>query len=441
MLPQKLLILASVVILAGCTSDPVSTGNQNFHNQQNRQFSISKSSFVSREIINSVDTRITQQASSINQFAIKMYSQLSKDTGNIFFSPYSITCALGMTDVGAVGSTSDQIREALQVTLEGDDFYTGINGLDQSLMLHSDNTPNLELKIANSIWSQQGLSLCLPFLDKLAKNYDAGINILDFEKYPEPSRIIINDWISEQTNQRIKDLIPPGEIDCETRLVLTNAIYFIADWLLKFDPEKTTDQEFTTSEGNRIMVPMMTMGTDDPDKLINFLYNKNQVASLLELPYYGNRIVMDLILPEQSLNQLETSITTDLIKDLCNFRDSTALQYVKIPKFQFTTKSISLVEAFYNLGMIIPFNGSADFSGICRLPLYIANILHKAFIKVDETGTEAAAATAVIMKPTSTEPFTPPTFVANRPFIYLIRDTQTNTILFMGRVHNPMVTK
>lgn len=434
---KKLISLAFFGFIAGCATNPV-TNNSN--NPSDTPFAISKSASVQREIIPSTDSRITEEANSINQFAVKMYSQLAKNSGNVFFSPYSITTALGMTDAGAAGTTDEEIRKALQVTLTGDDFHSAINGLDQSLKVHSENTENLEINVVNSIWAQNGFSLRVTFLDKLSRHYDAGVNLLDFFTAPDSSRVIINTWVSEQTNERIKDLIPQGAITDCTKLVLTNAIYFKADWLLKFDIQKTDNQKFGILKGDSISVPMMKLSGEE-NKGIKLLYRKLTDFRALELPYCGERIVMDFILPDSGkFDVFESGLTTEKIDTSFSNLDSVVLPPVRIPKFEFSTPSISLVKAFSDLGMVVPFSDGANFSGISQISLKIADIIHKAFIKVDESGTEAAAATAVIMVKTSTS-YVPPSFVANRPFIYLIRDKQTNTILFMGRVLDPTVSQ
>jgi serpin B len=382
---KKLISLAFVGLVAGCSTNPVTSTTDK---PLETPFAISKSASVQREVIPSTDVRITEQAGSINQFAVKMYSQLIKDSGNVFFSPYSITTALGMTDAGAAGSTDEEIRKALQVTLTGDDFHVAINGMDQSLKAHSDATENLELNVINSIWAQNGFPLRVTFLDQLSRHYDAGINLLDFFTDPDPSRIIINTWVSDQTNQRIKDLIPDGVICKETKLVLTNAIYFKADWLLKFDAQKTDNQKFALLNGDSIPVPMMKH-TGKDNESIKLLYRKLSNFRILELPYRGERVVMDFILPDSGIfNTFESGMTTEMINTSFKNLDSVALTSVRIPKFEFSTPSISLVEAFNELGMVVPFSDGANFSGISQSSLKIGNIIHKAFIKVDESGTE-----------------------------------------------------
>jgi serpin B len=426
-------LVASIII--GCTNNPVTNNGDD----DNSKFTVSKSPSAIREVVAATDTRLTTQAKSNNEFAVKMYAELVKSgqpSNNIFFSPFSIVSALGMADVGAKGETDLQIRKALQVTLPGEDFHAALNGLDQSLETYAASVENLQLNNINSIWIQNDFPLKLAYLDRLTQHYGAGINLLNFIEKPDPSRIIINDWVSEQTKDRINDLLPDGSISTDTRVVLTNAIYFLSDWLIKFDASKTAQKKFTRKDGSEVTVPMMMLR----DSTLKLLYNRVGTTRILELPYSGKRLVMDFLLPDiGSFDSFESSLSTQTMDALVNGLDSQPLPPVQIPRFEFSTASISLVKAFENLGMVLPFSSNADFTGMAEQTLFISDIIHKAFIKVDEKGTEAAAATAVLMSTTSIPPPPPKMFVADRPFIYLIRDTETKTILFMGRVLDPLV--
>jgi serpin B len=433
---KKLLITFTIAgLLAGCSNDPVSN---NSSKDPKAKFAINRLD-VDRNVVVPTDPKVLAEASSISKFAVNMYKQIVENGKNAFFSPYSITTAFGMADAGAKGNTDLEIRKALQVTLDGDDFHSGLNGLDQSLISFSDATENLELNVENSVWAQDSVTYFkIGYLDKLARNYGAGIYMLDFMNEPDPSRIIINDWVAKKTNERIKDLIPPNAIDASTRLVLTNAIYFLADWEYKFDSNLTVQDTFYTSDGNSIKTSMMNFH-DEPVKL---LYNYSGNVRVLELPYKGNRIAMDLILPDSgTFEAFEDSVSSEGLSGLISGLDSTKLTTVQIPKFQFSTPSLSIKETLRNLGMKDPFTTAADFSGIADIHLVISDVFHKAFIKVDESGTEAAAATAIIFTETASPYPDTKFFVANRPFMYLIRDKQTNAILFMGRVMNPAVTE
>ena len=430
---RKILCVLTALLVSTCVNDPVNT---NSVEQGDGKFLTARSS-ESRDVITVNDSRVAEQAKSLNQFASSMYKLLVEENKNLFFSPYSITAALGMADAGAAGETDEQIRSALQVTLSGDDFHAALNGLDRSLAAHSEEAENLELNIVNSIWQQNDLLIKDSYLDLLARNYGAGVNLLDFRKNPESCRIIINNWVSEQTKSRINDLLPPGSISTLTDLVLTNAIYFMADWLFSFDTEKTDNQGFHLLDGETVLVPTMKLKSENGK--VKLLYAEAENVRVLELPYKGRRIAMDFILPDSGMfSDFESNFSAEDITGLLDKLNPTVLPPIRIPKFQFTTEPMSLTNAFKSLGMTAPFS-NADFSGISdKYNLVISDIIHKAFIKVDEKGTEAAAATAIILgRDTTASSY--PIFVADRPFIYLIRDTQTKAILFMGRVMDPRV--
>jgi len=442
---QRLLLVIIAGFIAGCSNNPVS---QNDNSTDKPKFAVAKSEFASRVAVSPTDSRIATQAASNNEFAVKMYAQLvsgDEKDNNIFFSPFSIVSALGMAGAGAKGLTDEQIRAALEVSLPGDDFHAALNGIDQSIESHASSVENLQINNVNSIWAQkgEGFKLKIGYLDRLATHYDAGVNLLDFITEPEPSRIIINDWVSEQTKDRINDLIPAGGITSLTRVVLTNAIYFLADWKVKFDASKTEQKTFTRKDGSGVTVPMMTLEdiNSEPGNALKLLYGRVDSVRILELPYCGDRLVMDFLLPDPgAFDYFESKLTKQAVEELVKSLDSVSLPPVRIPRFEFTSGSISLKDAFLALGMEVPFSSmEADFSGMSDTYLYIGDIVHKAFIKIDENGTEAAAATAVLMEATSVS--APKIFVADRPFVYLIRDTQTNTILFMGRVLDPSITE
>jgi serpin B len=401
-------------------------------------FAIAKSTSA-RETAAVPESLLSAQATSINTFAVALYKQLGAQAGNLFFSPYSITAALGMTEAGAQGTTQSQIRQALSVTLPGDAFHAAINALDLSLMGHAQATDGLTLNMVNSTWTQSGWDFRVAYLDVLSRYYGAGVNLLDFIAAPDPSRIIINTWVADQTNQRIKDLIPQGAITSDTRLVLTNAIYFLASWLYRFDASLTTNQTFTKLDNSAVSAPLMQLGGNGTKLRMN--YARVGTARAIDLPYKGDRLRMTVLLPDKgSFPAFESSISVATVNALVQALDSTDLPPVRLPKFTFTSGSVSLVPALQSLGMTDAFDDTkADFSGIDgRRDLVITDVIHKAFIAVDEKGTEAAAATAVIIGVTSM-PVDPPSFVADRPFIFLIRDRQTGVILFMGRIVDPTV--
>ena len=433
---QKVYILIAglaVVVAIGCSRNGNSLGTDK---KPDIPFAVAKSSSA-REVALGSDSLLSIQASSINSFSVSMYKQLAATGGNVFFSPYSITAALGMTDAGARGQTDTQIRQALSITLKGDDFHAALNGLDQSLMGHAQATSGLNFTIVNSTWIQSGWNFRVAYLDFLSRYYGAGVNLLDFAAEPEQSRVIINTWVADQTNQKIKDLIPEGGIDNSTALVLTNAIYFLADWLYQFNALLTKDQTFTRLDNSTVTTPMMQLG--DTNKTINLSYSRIGKVSAIDLPYKGERLCMTVLLPDSgSFSDFESTISVEKIDSLIQALDTTKLYPVLLPKFTFATGSISLISALQSMGMLDAFeSGKADFSGIDGIKdLYVAKVIHKAFIAVDEKGTEAAAATAVIIPPYGWgSPY--PSFNVDRPFIFMVRDKQTKAILFMGRVLDP----
>ena len=269
------------------------------------------------------------------------------------------------------------------------------------------------------------------YLKTVSVNYGAAMRLLDFINNPDPSRLVINSWVSDQTNSRIQDLLSPGTISDSTRLVLTNAIYFKAQWADTFQKGSTYDQMFYP-KGDSMLVKFM-------HRKAFCKYIANSELSALELPYKGNNLSMLFILPQQGKTaSVESGLSSDLISGLTGSMQQTMV-YVAIPKFKFTTSSTSLGQVLGALGMVSAFSDMADFSGIdgTRL-LRISDVIHKAFVAVDERGTEAAAATAVIMIAGSAFNPNPVFFTLDRPFIFLIRDNTSGTVLFMGKVVRPV---
>ncbi len=426
-------------LLIGCAHNPV---NDVSEDEGNLPFAVAKSVSVNRDNSPVPQELLNEQALSNNRFAVSMYKLLVEENKNLFFSPYSITAALAMTAAGAPESSSTykQMRNAMQVTLKGDDFDRALNGIDRSLMEYAAGTDGITINIVNSTWLQTGWNFKVSYLDHLSRFYGAGVNLLDFMSKPEESRVIINTWVADQTNQKIKDLLPQGVITPATVLVLTNAIYFLADWMFSFKPELTEDRDFRLLDNNVIKTPLMLLA--DVNKKARMLYARGSGVRAMDFPYKGNRFVMTVLLPDTgNFLDFEKSLSIEAINSLIAKLDTTEL-YVALPKFRFTSSSISLVKALKSLGMKDAFSpGIADFSGIDgSKSLFISEVLHKAFISVDEKGTEAAAATAVIVSRTSINP-EENVFVVDRPFIFVIRDRVTGTILFMGRILNPAVAE
>ena len=362
-------------------------------------------------------------------FAFDLYQQVGDQDGNLFYSPYSVSIALAMTYAGARGETEQQMADALRFTLPQDRLHPAFNVLDQALASRGASSDEFELHIVNRIWGQVDYPFLESFLDVLAENYGAGLNLLDFVNATEQSRVAINDWVADQTRDRIKDLIAPGAITALTRLVLTNAVYFKAAWEEPFNEALTEDGSFHRLDGSQVTVPMMRQNA-------SFGYAAGDGYQAIELPYEGGELSMVIFLPDAArFAEFEAALDAahvDAIAQALAPRDLA----LTMPRFSFT-RDLSLVEVLSAMGMPIAFTGAADFSGMNgSQDLFIQGVLHKAFVAVDEEGTEAAAATAVIVGLTAAPP-SELNVTIDRPFIFIIRDIETKTILFVGRVLHP----
>ena len=384
------------------------------------------------------DGSLSEQASLVegnSAFAFELYQALKGKEGNLFYSPYSISLALAMTYAGARGETAEQMADTLQFLLEQDRLHPAFNWLDAELAKRGEGAEGKDgegfrLNIVNAIWGQKDYEFLSDFLDVLAENYGTGLRILDFITETEKSRLIINDWVSNQTEGRIEDLIPPGEIDALTRLVLTNAIYFNAAWEYPFDGNITADGPFYLLDGGQVSVPMMK-------RTESFGYTKGKGYQAVELLYDGGELSMVILLPEAGkFEAFEEGLQAQQVDAIMNDLQDTQVT-LTMPKFEFDSE-FRLNDTLAEMGMPTAFSPyEADFSGMTgNRELYISAVLHKAFVAVDEAGTEAAAATAVIMMRAAVSK--PPVEVTiDHPFIFLIRDIETGAILFVGRVMNP----
>ncbi len=370
-----------------------------------------------------------------SSFAFDMYQALREEDDNLFYSPYSISLALAMTYAGARGETAEQMADTLHFILPNNQLHPAFNWLDIELASRGEGAEGKDgegfrLNIVNAIWGQEGYKFLSEFLDLLAENYGAGLRPLDFASAPEESRITINNWVSGQTEGRIEDLIPQGLIDTWTRLVLTNAIYFNAAWQYPFSEDMTEDGPFYLLDGGEVTVPMMKQTE-------SFGYAEGDGYQAVELPYDGRELSMVILLSragqfEAFEGSLDAQRVDGIIRELEHKRVA-----LTMPKFEFES-DFSLRETLAAMGMPDAFLwGVADFSGMTgNRDLFIGDVVHKAFVSVDEAGTEAAAATAVVM-PTEMTPEEPVEVTVNRPFVFLIHDIETGTILFVGRIVNP----
>lgn len=368
-----------------------------------------------------------------NAFALELYQSLRSENGNLILSPFSISLALAMTYSGARGETEAQMAEVLNFSGQ-EQTHTAFNALDLALeenplTLDKEQEP-MQLNIANSVWAEQTFSFLPDFLDTLSVNYGAGMHLLDFINSPEPSRKEINNWVSDKTEEKINDLLPEGSINSETKMVLVNAIYFKADWLDAFDTNDTYDRDFNLLDGSTVSVPMMGQRMFIP-------YAVQDGYAIAELPYAGESAAMTLIVPDEGrFEEIESQLSYGMMQEALADITPTDVA-VAMPKFKYESAFL-LSDALSALGMPLAFDeDQADFSGMTNeQDLFIADVIHKAFVAVDEEGTEAAAATAVIMEG-ATAMMTENTLYIDRPFIYLIRDIETRQILFIGRVLNP----
>lgn len=378
---------------------------------------------------------LTELVQGNNGFAFDLYRALQeKENGNLFYSPFSISIALAMTWAGARGETERQMAETLHFTLPQDRLHPAFNALDLELAQRGQGArgkdgKGFRLHIVNALWGQRGFRFLPEFLDTLAHHYDAGLRLLDFAGNPEAARKVINDWVSDQTEGRIQDLIPPGAVDPLTRLVLTNAIYFNAAWAEPFEKNLTADGPFSLLDGRQVMVPMMR-------QTAQLGYAEAEGFQVVELPYEGQELAMVILLPDAGrFEEFENSLDAEQVEEILG-RLAYGQVTLTMPRFRIES-DFGLADTLAAMGMPDAFRpDQADFSGMDgSRDLSISRILHKAFISVDESGTEAAAATAVVVGLTALVPHAEMT--VDRPFIFLIRDLQTGTILFVGRVVNP----
>ena len=362
-----------------------------------------------------------------NQFALELYTELSKNgKENIFYSPYSIFAALGMTYEGAKGETKDEIKSVFHFPEDSTlrpNFAKIYNDINK-------NEEDYELRTGNALWVQKDYPFLEDYINIVEKYYGGKVSNLDFVKETEKSRQTINSFIEEQTNNKIKDLIPKGVLDYLTRLVLTNAIYFKGTWQWEFNPKNTEEVDFKITPTDIVKVPMMYM---KPEKA-KFNYADLEDLQILELPYKGEKISMLILLPKDNLEDIQP-LTIEKLKEWKSQTKEETLDEIYLPKFEFDTKYF-MKEILSDMGMPTAFEMDADFSGMDGTKsLYIKEVIHQAYVKVDEKGTEAAAATGVVMELTSIMPKN--IFRADHPFIFIIQQNDTGNILFLGRVNDP----
>lgn len=406
------IMLSFIVLASGCVMTPHPDGTSN-------------------DVLSPMGTpEVHGIADASNLFAFQLYKRLSAEYSgkNVFFSPFSIFIALAMTYEGAAGKTAEEMGSVLHLpandSVRRDAFRTAL--------LDAENPTGLNLKIANALWVQKDFPVKENYLDVIERYYLGHVGEVDFRQNPRDAEREINRWVEEQTNGRIRNLV--SGLSRLTRLVITNAVYFKANWSLRFDPNDTHNGTFKLSSGKTVLVPMM-------HRKGRFGYYETDDIQVLEMPYAGDvnhRFSMLILLPKkEGLGEAEEKLTPQFVEKLINSITPQKVD-VTVPKFKFESE-YRLGRTLQEMGIRNAFSDKADFSGISEEPLAISDVIHKAFISVAEKGTEAAAATAVTLTAAA-----PPgeeqkykVFRADHPFIFMIINRESGMILFMGRLEDP----
>ncbi len=429
-------LVAVLKVLAGCleseTSHPSSEEND-------ATFTVARSELPRNEDPQVSTADQATLAADDAAFACDLYAELRDQSGNLIVSPHSISTALAMTYAGAAGSTAEQMANTLHFTLPADQLHNAFGWLDLQLdhrfdgVTLDDELP-AALRVVNSLWAQEGLSPLPGFLDILAVNYGTGVGVLDFAGDPDGSRQIINDWAAQETEHRISELVPPAAITPGVRLVLANAIYLRAPWAHPFASGSTYSGSFTTDTGAQVVADTMHQ-TEQLD------YLAADGFQALRLPYASSTpsvVSLWILLPDPGrFAEFEAGLDQPRLAAIAEGLASTRVA-VSLPKFHILTE-LELKSTLEAMGMTLAFSSEANFSLMCTEPLHITRVFHDADITVDEGGTEAAAATAVLMgdagvaMPVESDV----EFVVDRPFVFVLRDEATSTVLFMGRVTDP----
>lgn len=419
------------LLAAGCAADTTTEDAPSFEQ--------AKSSLSRDTAPNATAAEMASLAEGNAELTMRLYGQTAaKGEGNAFFSPLSVVSALSMTYAGARGTTATEMAAGLSFKLPEARLHVAMNALDLALTSRASDASSegkpFTLRSVNTTFGQKGVPFEAPYLDTIATNYGAGVQLADFKNQADAERTKINAWVEKQTEQKIQNLLGPGSLNEATRMVLVNAVYFNADWAMPFDKDQTRDASFTNLDGSKSNVP--TMNQTAPMK-----YADTETAQVVEMPYQGNKVSMVVVLPRQGLKTFETAFDGKALLSTMAGLTTEKRVRISLPKFSIAGEAISLRKPLEALGMSAPFSAKdADFSGMVKPEaerLFISDVLHKAFVRVDEKGTEAAAATAVIMAGTASIPEEPVVFEVNRPFMVFIRDIPTNTVLFAGRIAAP----
>jgi serpin B len=369
-------------------------------------------------------------------FACTFYHALtaSDHTSNVFFSPYSVSIALAMTYAGAQGETAKQMASALDFELAPAQLHPAFDALDLALASRAqgqsgaDGQP-FKLNVVDSMWGDKAMTFEKPFLDTIAVDYGAAVRVVDFANAPDAARVTINDWVSAQTDDLIQNLLPPSSISSATAFVLVNAIDFSAGWEMPFDASATKPGPFHRLDGSSTQRPMMS-------EYLETSYGSGSGWQAVELAYAGNTTSMVLVVPDAGqFATVESSLTGSFVQSVIGSLGPAGVT-LSMPKFTIHGPTVSLKTELTALGMADAFTPAADFAAMTTAPVFLSDVLQQAFIEVDETGTKAAAATAVIGTALSA-PSVNATVTVDRPFFAIIRDNPTGTVLFVARVLDP----
>lgn len=369
-----------------------------------------------------------------SDFAWELFQEAKDDPENLFFSPYSLYVSLGMTWAGARGDTASEMAEVLHFAREPELTHSCFNALDLALKarateLEDSGATPFVLRLTQALFGQAGNPLAEPFLDTLAQHYDAGVSVLDFGGAPEDARLAINRWVGRETEGRIEELLRSGSIDTHTALVLANTVYFQAPWAMPFDPSETSDAPFSRLDGTQVLVPTMHRFGRTTE------YAKGEGYQAVSLDYDGGSLRMVFVVPDEGrFEAVQDTLNASTVREIRDSLKDHDLD-LSLPKFGFTG-SLSVKAKLKQLGMVRAFTEAADFSGISSVrPLQVDEAVQEAFVSIDELGTEAGAATGIVIRQTSLPPRAQ--LFIDRPFIFFVEDRQTGVSLFIGRVLDP----
>ena len=382
--------------------------------------------------------RAVLAATTVNAFGLDLYARLAATPGNLVVSPASLAIALSMARAGARGVTATEMDAVLH-DLGSDADAEAVNALDAALTARSGPFPDasgadqdVSLRIANALFAQRGMTLEPGFLETMAGRFGAGVKIVDYVADTEAARLAINNWVADNTEDRIPEILGPADLSSATRLALANAIYLKAAWLTPFPEDRTQAAPFTLSDGSTVQVPTMHTAEHLP-------YADGTGWAAVELPYVGNELAMLVIVPDDMASFEATFDSTRLTGIVATLR--TSLVDLALPRFDIESR-FDLVDRLAALGMTTAFGSAADFGGITTDErLHISRVIHQADMTVDEAGTEAAAATIIVMGDITGPPGEQVELRVDHPFIVVLRDRPTGAAVFVARVEDPSATR